>query len=143
MSKYISDELRHRVREQAANRCGYCLSPQHLVLGTLEIEHIVPRSKGGASEESNLWLACRLCNNFKSDQTESVDPQTNQRLPLFNPRQQAWADHFFWSDDGTRILGATPYGRVTVVALQLNNLVAVMVRRNWVAAGWHPPKDGG
>jgi len=25
-------------------------------------------------------------------------------------------------------------------ALNLNNLVAVTVRRNWIAAGWHPPE---
>jgi len=31
--------------------------------------------------------------------------------------------------------------RQEVVALNLNNLIAVTVRRNWVAAGWHPPAD--
>ena len=49
------------VRAAAKNRCGYCLSPQHLVLAKLEIEHVVPRSRGGRSEESNLWLSCPLC----------------------------------------------------------------------------------
>jgi hypothetical protein len=39
------------------------------------------------------------------------------------------------------ILGRTMTGRATVVALSLNNLVAVTVRRNWVTAGWHPPRD--
>jgi hypothetical protein len=46
-----------------------------------------------------------------------------------------------WSDDGTRIIGRTASRRATVVALQLNNMIAVMVRRNWVAAGWHPPRN--
>ncbi len=140
MSQYISDELRQRVREAAGNRCGYCLSPQHLVLGTLEIEHIQPRGRGGASEEANLWLACRLCNNFKADQTRAIDPDSGERLPIFNPREQGWSEHFTWSDDGTRILGKTPCGRATVIAMQLNNIVAVTVRRYWVEAGWHPPK---
>jgi hypothetical protein len=31
--------------------------------------------------------------------------------------------------------------RVTIVALNLNNLIAVTVRRNWITAGWHPPQD--
>ncbi len=141
MSRHISDRLRQRVRDQAGNRCGYCLSPHHLILGTLEIEHIKPRSAGGASVENNLWLACRLCNNFKSNQTAAVDHETGVRVTLFNPRRQVWDEHFSWSDDGTRILGKTPCGRATVIALQLNNIVAVTVRRNWVEAGWHPPRE--
>lgn len=43
----ISADLRARVREQAGNRCGYCLTRQEYVPWTLEVEHITPRSKGG------------------------------------------------------------------------------------------------
>jgi HNH endonuclease len=54
---YISVELDRRVRAAARNRCGYCLSPQHLVMARLEIEHFVPLSKGGTNDESNYgWL---------------------------------------------------------------------------------------
>jgi hypothetical protein len=59
---------------------------------------------------------------------------------LFDPRRQIWSEHFAWSEDGTRVLGATPCGRATVLALELNSLIAVSVRRYWVAAGWHPPR---
>jgi len=135
----ISEETRARVRAQAGHRCGYCLSPQRLVLGWLEIEHIIPKARGGPDDEENLWLACRLCNNFKGTQTDALDPDTGQRLRLFDPRRQRWSEHFAWSEDGTRVLGQTPCGRATVLALQLNNLIAVMVRRQWVATGWHPP----
>ena len=141
MSGQVPDAVKERVRAAAGNRCGYCRSPQRLVLGWLEIEHIVPSARGGSDEEDNLWLACRLCNNYKSDQTEGLDPETGKRVRLFNPRRMKWAKHFGWSEDGTRILGKTPCGRATVVALQLNNVIAVMVRREWVAAGWHPPPE--
>jgi 5-methylcytosine-specific restriction endonuclease McrA len=47
----ISESLRRCVREAAHDRCGYCLSPQRLVMGTLEVEHLVPRAKGGSDEE--------------------------------------------------------------------------------------------
>jgi hypothetical protein len=80
MSRYVSEEIRQRVREQAGNRCGYCRSPQHLVLGTLEIEHLAPRGRGGSAEEDNLWLACRLCNSFKADQVSGHDPETHGGL---------------------------------------------------------------
>ena len=142
MTDVTNREARDRVRGLADNRCGYRLSPQHLVLGPLEFEHIVPRSKGGLDDESNLWLACRMCNNFKAAQTSAYDPQTGQDVNLFNPQQDPWLDHFRWDDDGIHIMGITPCGRATVVALQLNNLVATTVRRNWVQAGWHPPDLG-
>lgn len=138
-STRIPKDVQQRVREQAEERCGYCQSQQKYVLGKLEIDHLIPRSQGGTDAEENLWLACRLCNNAKRDQTQGVDPQTGAIVALFNPRTQNWAEHFSWSEDRTRIEGSTPCGRATVVVLQLNNLVAVMVRQAWVAAGWHPP----
>lgn len=137
----IPDALRARVRAQAGNRCGYCLARQEYVPWTLEVDHIVPKSKGGTDDEENLWLACHSCNLFKSDQTHARDPLTGRRVGLFNPRRQQWKQHFRWSDGGVFIIGRTACGRATVVALNLNNLVAVTVRRNWIAAGWHPPED--
>ena len=137
----ITAEVRERIRQRANNRCGYCLSPQRLVLGLLEIEHIIPTAAGGSDRESNLWLACRLCNNGKRAQTHALDALTGRRVRLFNPRRQRWRVHFVWSEDGTRILGKTPCGRATILALQLNHVIAVMVRREWVNAGWHPPVE--
>ncbi len=61
----ISEEVRARIREQADNRCGYCLSPQHLVLGVLEIDHLVPKSRGGTDDEDNLWLAAGSATGLK------------------------------------------------------------------------------
>jgi 5-methylcytosine-specific restriction endonuclease McrA len=139
---YIAVEVAGRVREEARNRCGYCLSPQRLVMARLQIEHILPRSKGGTSEEANLWLSCPLCNNYKGDQTEARDPETGETAPLFNPRLQKWSEHFAWTSDGLRIVGKTATGRATVVALHLSDDPdALEVRSHWVIAGWHPPKD--
>ena len=66
--------------------------------------------------------------------------EKGENVALFNPRQQKWSQHFAWSEDGTKIIGLTACGRATVIALKLNNSLAVIVRRNWVKAGWHPPK---
>jgi hypothetical protein len=62
---YIPAEVERRVRQVAHHRCGYCLSPQRLVMARLEIEHIIPVAKGDSSSKSNLWLSCPLCNRFK------------------------------------------------------------------------------
>jgi hypothetical protein len=135
----IPETIRRQVREAARERCGYCLSPQRLVMGTLEIEHLIPRAQGGGDEENNLWLSCSLCNRYKGSQTSATDPVAGEAAPLFNPRHDSWGTHFRWSVDGIRIEGITPVGRATVEALKLNNELAVEVRRNWVLAGWHPP----
>jgi hypothetical protein len=139
---YISVEVDRRVRAAARNRCGYCLSPQHLVMGRLEIEHFVPLSQQGTNDESNLWLACSLCNRAKGDRVEAIDPETKQVVPLFNPRSQVWSEHFCWIDAGLRIQGLTPIGRATVAALHLaDNPQALVVRGFWIQAKWHPPLD--
>jgi len=107
----------------------------------LEIEHIIPTALGGTDDEYNLWLSCRLCNGYKGIQLYGTDPLTGRRIRLFNPRRQRWVRHFFWSADGVRIIGRTAAGRATVEALQLNNAIAVVVRRAWITAGWHPPVE--
>lgn len=139
---HISRTVDRRVRLAAGNRCGYCLSPQRLVMALLEIEHIIPLAKGGSNDEFNLWLACTFCNRYKADRTEVTDPQSGQEVPLFNPRTQNWFEHFRWSKDGVRIEGLTPTGRATVAALHLDdNPDALLVRSYWVLAGWHPPAE--
>lgn len=137
---YISETVKTRVRDAAKNRCGYCQSQQKYVMGILEIEHIVPTATGGDNNEQNLWLSCRLCNSYKGIQIKGNDPISDQSIQLFNPRTQRWSQHFTWSEDGVYILGLTPSGRATVLALQLNNIYAVAVRQAWNSVGWHPPQ---
>ena len=137
----INKQLDKRLRRDAKNRCGYCQNPQELMPYKLEIEHLNPIANGGETIEENLWLACRMCNGFKATQTYARDPVKGSRVRLFDPRRQRWSRHFMWSEDGTRIIGRTACGRATVVALQLNHVIAVMVRRAWVAAGWYPPAE--
>jgi hypothetical protein len=137
----ISESLRRRVRESARDRCGYCLSSQRLVMGTLEVEHLVPRAKGGSNEEENLWLSCSLCNRYKGAQTSAIDPLTDNTEQLFNPCRDSWSTHFRWGASGVIIEGLTPTGRATIAALKLNSELAAEVRRNWVLAGWYPPTD--
>ena len=140
--EYIPAAVDRRVREEARHRCGYCLSPQHLVMARLEIEHIVPVSQGGTSDEENLWLSCPLCNKAKGDQTDWTDPTTGRSVRLFHPRRDRWHEHFAWSSDGLRIVGMTAIGRATVARLHLDSDAdAIVVRSYWVQAGWHPPTD--
>lgn len=142
LRRAIPTDVDRRVRSTAANRCGYCLSPQRLVMARLEIEHIVPLAHGGTDAEANLWLACPLCNGHKGDRVRATDPLSGEVVPLFNPRSQTWAEHFGWVDGGLRIAGRSAIGRATVRALRLDDDPdAVLVRSYWIAAGWHPPDE--
>ena len=78
----------------------------------LTVDHVVPRADEGATELSNLALACLACNARKWKFTVSPDSQTGRSVPLFNPRRQRWQDHFRWvEDDPTRIEGRTATGQ--------------------------------
>jgi hypothetical protein len=136
----VSDAVRERVYKFFDYRCAYCLGAQKYLMQRLEIDHIKSKAKGGTDDEENLCSSCRTCNAYKSIQTHGIDPDTEQITPLYNPRTDTWSDHFRWSEDGTRIIGLTATGRVTVNALQLNNEVSITTRTHWVSAGWHPPE---
>ncbi len=140
-SAYVPKELRRRVSRQARYRCGYCQTQEKLIGMPLEIEHLIPRSRGGPTQEDNLWLACSFCNEHKSMRIVVQDPESGRVVRLFNPRYQVWTDHFEWQESGVRIAGKTDVGRATVAALQLNRAHLVRSRRVWIRFGCHPPED--
>ena len=137
----IPKRLADRVRNRARQRCEYCQTAEWLTGQQWEIDHIVPRARGGATRFDNLCLACPACNGFKLDRTTELDPETGQTVALFNPRTQRWTDHFAWSDDSTGIVGLSSHGRVTVSALRLNRPLVVAAPRIWVSLNHHPPPD--
>ncbi|MEA3642750.1 MAG: RNA-guided endonuclease IscB, partial [Lamprobacter sp.] len=61
-------ELREYLLEKCHRTCAYCGATEV----PLEIEHIVPRSRGGSNRPSNLTLACRPCNERKGNQPVEV-----------------------------------------------------------------------
>jgi 5-methylcytosine-specific restriction endonuclease McrA len=74
------------VRERAGYRCEYCHYPEFLSTSPLTIDHIFPRSLGGKDNFNNLALACRRCNERHYNFITGIDPQTQEEIPLFNPR---------------------------------------------------------
>jgi hypothetical protein len=123
----MDESLRQLVRERAANRCEYCRIPQHaLSWATFHIEHIRARQHGGSDEPENLALACRRCNLFKGPNLSAIDPETDELLPLFNPRTDIWTDHF--ADIDHRIVGRTSIGRATAELLDMNDADRIQIR---------------
>ena len=134
-SAYVPTRLRQRVAEAGRYRCGYCLSQEAVTGQLMETDHLFPRSLGGLTIEENLWLACSSCNDHKKNRVRAEDPKTGQLVRMFNPRYEAWEEHFEWVDGGIRVRGRTPTGRATVEALHLNRPPVVKARRAWVEVG--------
>ncbi|MFB8789181.1 MAG: RNA-guided endonuclease IscB [Potamolinea sp.] len=56
-------ELREYMLEKWHRNCAYCGATDT----QLEIEHIIPKSKGGSNRVSNLTLSCTKCNQKKGN----------------------------------------------------------------------------
>ena len=143
----INELTRQLVRERANYLCEYCHSPEKISSSRFTIDHIQPRSLGGSDNPDNLALACSRCNQRRYNFIVGRDVETSTILPLFNPRQQQWSEHFIWNVDATMIVGTTAIGRATCERLDLNDIrykgerSIQEARALWVQAGWHPPSE--
>ncbi|MBD2112004.1 MULTISPECIES: HNH endonuclease [Cyanophyceae] len=135
----LSSSQKQAVARRASGCCEYCLCQVKYSPDPFSIEHIIPRSKGSDDSLENLALACQGCNNRKYVQPQAYDPVIGYIVPLYNPRQHQWQEHFVWSQDLTLMLGITPTGRATVDKLALNREGIVNLRRVLAALGKHPP----
>jgi len=135
---HLPSALRQRLVEADDHRCAYCCTSQANSGSPMVVDHLLPLSKGGVTTFENLCFACYRCNLFKGSQVVAIDPLSGEIAPLFHARRDRWDDHFAWDEAGLRILGLTPSGRATVVALKMNNDVILDARRNWVRLGWRP-----
>ncbi len=137
----VTRQLKKAVSERAQGCCEYCQSQSRFAMQPFSIEHIVPRSQGGETTLKNLALACQGCNNHKYNKTKGRDPLNGQVVPLYNPRQQRWSDHFVWNNDCSLVIGLSPTGRATVEVLQLNREGVVNLRRILYVMREHPPTE--
>lgn len=136
----ISARIRRQVQERAKGFCEYCRTPDNFATSPFHCEHIIPQKIGGTNTLDNLAWACPRCNNHKHTKTHAIDPQTSQRIQLFNPRQKLWHRHFIWSEDSLHIIGRTRTGRATVEALHMNLPQRINLRRALLSLGEHPAK---
>jgi 5-methylcytosine-specific restriction endonuclease McrA len=75
-------EVREYLLEKWQGKCAYCSVKDT----PLEVEHIIPKSRGGSNRVSNLTLACHDCNQRKGNQTAAEfghpEVQKQARQPL-------------------------------------------------------------
>lgn len=118
--------LQLEVRGRAAEHCEYCLFPDYASELPFHIDHIIAEKHGGRTEPENLAWACFSCNLRKGPNIAGLDPETGELTSLFNPRADAWSEHFAW--DGVWLRGKTAIGRATVTVLDINHVDSVTVR---------------
>lgn len=64
----LNPQLRWEILKRDNFKCVYCgVSPTEGGGIILEVDHIIPRAKGGKDKMDNLVASCNLCNNGKSD----------------------------------------------------------------------------
>jgi 5-methylcytosine-specific restriction endonuclease McrA len=75
-------EVREYLLEAWGRQCAYCGKTGV----PLQVEHIIPKTRGGSNRVSNLTIACEPCNTAKGAQTAAEfgypDVQSNARRPL-------------------------------------------------------------
>lgn len=132
----VSARLRTFVADRALESCEYCLVHAAYTAFAHEIDHIIARKHGGATEPDNLAFACAQCNRFKGSDIAATDPESEAIVPLFHPRTMIWGDHFRL--DGPRIVPLTTTGRATERLLQLNQIDRLLLRKELLAKGRYP-----
>ena len=134
----MDEALEEAVRRRAGYLCEYCLMPQSVRRLRFPIDHIIARQHGGKTLSDNLALCCGRCNRHKGPNVAGIDPETDQLVPLFNPRRDPWEQHFHW--DGPNIVGVTAIGRATATVLSLNHPDEIAVRLTLIERGMFPPE---
>ncbi|QIZ73704.1 HNH endonuclease [Oxynema aestuarii AP17] len=84
---------RREVLRRDRHSCQYCGSTKHLTL-----DHVIPKSKGGAHSWDNVVAACSACNGRKGDRTpqQAGMPLTSKPKAPMHPAI-AFAEEF-WND---------------------------------------------
>jgi 5-methylcytosine-specific restriction endonuclease McrA len=85
-------EIREYVLEKFGRRCVYCKKTNV----PLELDHLLPQSRGGTNRASNLAPACHACNQKKGNRTaaEFGHPEVQAQAPL---RDAAAANSSRWA----------------------------------------------
>jgi 5-methylcytosine-specific restriction endonuclease McrA len=71
---------RRNIFERDDNTCQYC--GRKFDRHELTLDHVIPRSRGGASTWSNIVLACLKCNMRKGDRKPQETNMKLQRKPV-------------------------------------------------------------
>jgi ATP adenylyltransferase len=65
----VPDSIRYKVLKAGKQRCALCgITAKERML---DVDHIIPRSRGGSSKEENLQVLCAKCNRSKGNKDDT------------------------------------------------------------------------
>ncbi len=111
-----SGTLRYEVLKRAKFHCELCgISAKEKAL---EVDHIVPRSKGGEDDISNLQALCYSCNSMKRDRDDTDFREVRESYavreagcPLCKmPKKRVVAEQPLAAPDGISMVGCCREG---------------------------------
>jgi 5-methylcytosine-specific restriction endonuclease McrA len=86
-------EIREYLLEKYSRTCVYCGKSGI----PLEVEHIVPKSRGGSDSVSNLTISCHKCNQKKGNRTaEEFDHPEVQEQAKYSLKSAAFMNSIRW-----------------------------------------------
>lgn len=103
------------------------------------MDHVISEKHGGPTDSDNLAYACIYCNQAKGTDIGSIDWDSGEFLRFFNPRKDAWSDHFALGD--IEIVAKTKTGTVTARILRFNDLDRLREREELKAIGRYPSPE--
>jgi len=85
--KSLSKKIRFEVFKRDLFKCQYCgIEPPN---GLLEVDHIIPVSKGGCNSEDNLITSCFDCNRGKSNiELTEITPSINNKYLVLKEKEE-------------------------------------------------------
>jgi hypothetical protein len=137
MATYLPESIRRQVAQRANNRCEYCLMPEAFLATFFHVDHIRSLKHGGSSVIDNLAYSCAHCNQHKGSDIGTFSDETDESfVRFFNPRKDAWTDHFELM--GGEIVATTAIGLATVAVFNFNQPERVILRNELSELGQYP-----
>jgi 5-methylcytosine-specific restriction endonuclease McrA len=123
--------IREYLLEKFNRACVYC----GITGVPLEIEHIVPKSRGGTNRVSNLTLACHSCNICKGTKTASEFGYPNIQKLASMPLKDAAAVNTTRNRIGKELkVSKIPVEFTTGAQTKMNRIKQGLVKAHWIDA---------
>jgi HNH endonuclease len=136
MSSLINEELRRLVAYRADHLCEYCLIHESDGLLDFQVDHIISRKHGGATESQNLAYACPFCNRQKGSDLGTILPSSGKLIRFFHPRNDTWSVHFKLRE--ATIEPLTEIAEGTIRILGFNHPDRLLERQLLISIGRYP-----
>ena len=134
MSRNIPEKLRYQVAAKADFRCEYCLIPAEDSFFGFQVDHIISKKHGGATQLDNLAFSCPDCNRHKGSDLATILDNSDELIRFYHPRLDLWNEHFEIHSTGY-IADKSKIGKATIKIFDFNHPDRIIERRLLIELG--------